>query len=156
MAQVQHVYGFQHMLPMLCTWAAALGVDLALYRVPQPPRGELHLPPYMVAPFDEAPAQEVLHPFLLRPFVSQAFLAFGAVYRQGKARVLANQGWARAFYDEAGINAMITQQGLTAEEVAATVVHPDDRDYLAACFDHCFFGTEAGTVEVMHVIEVGG
>lgn len=154
MAQVQHVYGFQHMLPMLQKWAAGLKVDLAACRVPQPPRGELHLPSYMAAPLDEASAHEVLHPFLLRPFGGEAFLSFGAVYRGGKARVLANQGWARAFYDEGTINAMISQQGLTAEEVAASVVAPDDRDYLAACFDHCFFGTETATVEVVHVIEV--
>ena len=55
--QVYYFYSFQTMAPMLQAWANALHIPLERYRYPEPPRGELHAPGYLTAPFDEASPQ---------------------------------------------------------------------------------------------------
>lgn len=143
------------MIPMLNSWANGLQLNLSSITSDQPAsimQGE-NLPFYMKGHFDQGRPEDLLHPFLL-PIFSEAFISFGSVYRHGLARVFANRNFALMFYKEPEIMVKIQEHQMLPDEICASIIHPNDRQFFAACLDHCLFGSDEAVKEVVHVIQV--
>ena len=145
------------MIPMLNSWAAGLQVDLSIIASEKPAVMETTIeqptPAYMNAPFDQGLPEDLLHPYLL-PIFSEAFISFGSVYRHGLARVFANRNFALMFYKEQEIMVKIQDHQMLPDEICASIIHPNDRHFFAACLDHCFFACDEAVKEVVHIIQV--